>query len=203
MLINQVSGGTSGAITNLDSKEAQIYAIQAYERIRNNNHDVEKIAKNLNMDANKISAIKKYLFYEKYVDEDGLKRRFDPDFAIAQSWNRLAYEPENIQEHDRLLIDHEAMELGLVLAGVPQSTAHDVTTQRFNYTQAARNYYKNLKYRQKHSHKETNIDVETMEYLETLIAESNLREDKRKMYSTSKKKFRSTKKVDNKNKGGR
>ena len=195
MVDEHISGGISGAITNLYSKEAQMYAIQAYETIRNNKYDVEKIAKNLNMNANKIAAIKNYLFYEKYVDEDGVKKRFDPNFAIAQSWNRLAYEPDNIQEHDIILIEHESMELGLVLAGASQSIAHEITSQKFDYSKAMHDYYENLKTQQKHIHKETDMDIETMEYFEKLNQESNLREDD--------KKIKSIKKSKEKSKGGR
>ena len=179
MTNNQNSGGISGAITNLDSKEAQMYAIQAYESIRNNQHDVEKIAKNLNIDEGMIRAIKGYLFYKKCAeDENGEKKRFDPSFAIAQSWNRLAYEPENIKEHDRILIQHEMMELGLVFfKGYSQTEAHDITSQSFDYAGAAIRYYEKLRAQQKHSHKETEVDVETMEYLEKLVQESEERED--------------------------
>ena len=54
-----------------------MYAIQAYESIRNNQHDVEKIAKNLNIDEGKIRAIKGfsllvtfYFAYRLNRDED-------------------------------------------------------------------------------------------------------------------------------------
>ena len=186
MTDNQNSGGISGAITNLDSKEAQMYAIQAYESIRNNQHDVEKIAKNLNMDEGMIKAIKGYLFYGKCAEgENGEKKRFDPSFAIAQSWNRLAYEPENIQEHDRLLIQHEIMEIHLATKGLPQSVAHDETSKKFDYAGAAIQYYEKLREKQKHSRKETEVDVETMEYLEKLVQESEGREDSKKRFYVS------------------
>ena len=181
MTDSQNSGGISGAITNLNSKEARMYAIQAYESIRNNQHDVEKISKNLNIDEGMIRAIKGYLFYKKCAeDENGEKKRFDPSFAIAQSWNRLAYEPENIQEHDKILIQHEIKEIHLITEGMTQSVAHDKTSQEFNYAEAAIQYYEKLREQQKHSHKETPIDLAIYQYLEQLAKESEEREDSKK-----------------------
>ena len=175
-----ISGGISGAITNIRTKEAELYAIKKYESIRNDSHDIEKIAKNLSMDINRIRLIKNYLFYMKNVNENGEMKRFDPDFYIAQSWNRLAYEPENIQEHDKILIQHESMEIKLVMEGYSQEEAHDITSERYNYAEAASQFYAEVRKKQRRTHKETPLDIDMMQELAELRAKSEGRENEKK-----------------------
>lgn len=79
----------SGAITDLFSKKADDHAKLYYKEIRKQTTDVDRIAENTGYDKDLIKDIKKYLFEDKH-DIDGEIRRFDPDFAIAQSWQRLA-----------------------------------------------------------------------------------------------------------------
>lgn len=172
-----ISGGVSGAITNQETLEAQQYAITEYERIRNDKYDIEKIAQNTAFDELQIEIIKNYLFYQKHKLTDNHIKRFDPDFYIAQSWHRLAYEPHNIKEHDLLLLEHEAMELSLVMQGTPQQIAHDITEKKYNYTKAAENYYSNLRISQNRQHKETAIDWQAMLKLKILQEQSEFRED--------------------------
>lgn len=146
-----VSGGISGAITNEESFEARKYALIEYERIRNDKYDIDKIAQNTGFQRLKIQMIKHYLFYDKHKRDDGSEERFDPDFYIAQSWHRLAYEPKNIQEHDLILLQHESMELSLVLQDYEQSEAHNITNEKFNYSLKAKNYYDILRQNQKNN----------------------------------------------------
>ncbi|MBS5794964.1 MAG: hypothetical protein ACLUCH_07125 [Lachnospirales bacterium] len=55
-----------------------------YEKIRNSNDDdIKKISKNMNWDEDKIKFIKEHIF------EDGDRRRFDPDFWQANTWERM------------------------------------------------------------------------------------------------------------------
>lgn len=176
----QISGGISGAITDQETAEAQEYAIMEYERIRNDNYDIDKIVKNTGFKRIQIEVIKNYLFYDKHERSNGNIERFDPDFYIAQSWHRLAYEPNNIQPHDLLLLEHEAMELSLALQGIPQEIAHDTTEKKFNYTKAATDYYENLRKTQNRQHKETPINLKTLAKLKILQKNANTREDTKK-----------------------
>ena len=62
-----------------------------YEEIRHFSTDSKKIADNLGKEESDIRKIKAYLFEDdSLIDPDtGESRQFDPDCAIAQSWQRL------------------------------------------------------------------------------------------------------------------
>ena len=139
-----ISGGISGAISNPYSKEALKHAEVAYGSIRKSHTDIERIANNTEYTKEQITLIKNYLFYDEH-DLDGEYRRFDPDFCIAQSWHRLAFEPDNIQEHDLILLKHELHEMQLMLQGYKQSEAHDLTNGKgLNYHFACERYYETI-----------------------------------------------------------
>ncbi|HCU8461072.1 TPA: phage head morphogenesis protein, partial [Staphylococcus aureus] len=57
-----------------------------------------KIAKNTNINKNLIQRVYEHIFENKYLLESGFKQ-FDPDFYMAQSWQRLR-EGKNIKKMD-------------------------------------------------------------------------------------------------------
>ena len=61
--------------------------------------------------------VKNYLFIDVHKLDGGI-RRFDASFEIAESWRRMAFDPENIKSHDLTLLRHELMELRLVSEGI-------------------------------------------------------------------------------------
>lgn len=73
-------------------------------------------------------------------------RQFDPDCAIAQSWQRLMV-GKNIQPHDRTLIEHELYEMRLKEENptMPHNEAHALATKKYDYRTESENYYDNLK----------------------------------------------------------
>ena len=72
--------------------------------------------------------------------------RFDANFHIAQSWQRLCSKDVNvIQKQDRTLIEHELMELNLVESGLSQREAHMYAESAYNYRKESDDYYDNLK----------------------------------------------------------
>ena len=76
--------------------------------------------------------------------DGGVVRRFDASFEIAESWRRLAFDPEHIQPHDRTLLQHELMEMRLVNEGLNQDEAHTITSRKYNYSQESSDYYLSL-----------------------------------------------------------
>ncbi|AIL57788.1 phage head morphogenesis protein [Staphylococcus aureus M90388] len=83
----------SGALNNKSdeygikrNRHAQIY----YNSVRNRDKQIEisKIAKNTNINKNLIQRVYEHIFENKYLLESGFKQ-FDPDFYMAQSWQRL------------------------------------------------------------------------------------------------------------------
>ena len=128
---------TSGArITDLFSDEAEEFAKMYYREIQSFSTDTRKIAKNLGKSEKEIKQIKQYLF------ETG----FDPDCAIAQSWQRLM-NGKNIKSHDRTLIEHELLEMRIKRENpeIEHWKAHEIATRKYNYQKEAEEYYGNLK----------------------------------------------------------
>lgn len=139
---------TGARITNIFSDEATSHAALYYEEIRNMQTDVEKIAKVTGKTLEQIQEIKDYLFInESFYDEDlDENRRFDPDFSIAQSWQRLLT-GENISHHDLTLIEHELFEIELKkkFPTLTHEDIHKIASDKYNYSEEAKAYYANSK----------------------------------------------------------
>jgi len=78
-----------------------------------------------------------------FIDElnlGGIVKRFDPNYEISQSWQRL-WLGENILPHDITLILHEEYELELVKSGISQAKAHILASKKYNYTKELEDYY--------------------------------------------------------------
>lgn len=128
----------SGAL-DPSSKKASKHAEQYYESVRKMKTDYKKIALNTGLDANEIKRIKNYLFVNEHKLITG-KKRFDPDYMIAESWRRLI-EGKGIQPHDLTMLNHEILEHKLVLSGLSQDDAHKLATERYNYNKEAIEYH--------------------------------------------------------------
>lgn len=139
----------SGArITDLNSAEADEFAEMYYEEIRHFSTDSKKIADNLGKEESDIRKIKAYLFEDdSLIDPDtGESRQFDPDCAIAQSWQRLM-NGKDIKLHDKTLIEHELLEMKITQEnpGIDHVKAHELASEKYNYPKEALEYYGNLK----------------------------------------------------------
>lgn len=139
----------SGArITDLNSAEADEFAEMYYEEIRHFSTDSKKIADNLGKEESDIRKIKAYLFEEdSLIDPDtGESRQFDPDCAIAQSWQRLM-NGKDIKPHDKTLIEHELLEMKIKQENpdIDHVKAHELASEKYNYPKEALEYYGNLK----------------------------------------------------------
>lgn len=137
-----ISGGVSGA-RNPYGKAATKHAEQYYEFVRSIDTDCARIASNTGMDQKTIETIKQYLFMDSH-DLGGEIRRFDSDYMIAQSWQRLI-DGKNILPHDMTLLRHEELESALVRSGQSQLDAHIAASKKFNYGKEATEYYASLK----------------------------------------------------------
>ena len=139
----------SGArITDLNSAEADEFAEMYYEEIRHFSTDSKKIADNLGKEESDIRKIKAYLFEDdSLIDPDtGESRQFDPDCAIAQSWQRLI-NGKDIKPHDKTLIEHELLEMKIKQENpdIDHVKAHELASEKYNYPKEALEYYGNLK----------------------------------------------------------
>lgn len=128
----------AGAL-NPYGKSADKHAEQYYEFIRRIDTDVDKIVKHTGFDKAEILAIKKYLFIDSH-DLGNCVRRFDADYMIAQSWQRL-FLGKGIMKHDMTLLLHESFERSLVESGLSQNEAHIIASKKYNYQKEAEEYY--------------------------------------------------------------
>lgn len=129
----------SGAL-NPESKEAYEHAERYYEAVRHMITDVDRIAKNTGFNKDEISDIKNFVFIEKHDLGGSELERFAPNYAMAESWQRLI-DGKNIQSHDLTLLKHEAMERKLMKQGYGQETAHRKTEKLYNYKKESDEYY--------------------------------------------------------------
>jgi len=80
---------TGGRELSIDEYLKQLdKAEEMYESFRKSKTDVQSIAKNTGMTEQRIQRIKEHLFIKEHIKEHGIGR-FDPDYQIAQAWDRL------------------------------------------------------------------------------------------------------------------
>lgn len=138
----------SGArITDIFSEKADDFAEMYYKEIRSFSTDTKRIAENLGKKESDIKKIKAYLFEDNsLLDIDtGERRRFDPDCAIAQSWQRLML-GKDIKPHDKTLIEHEILEMKIKKENpnMEHWKAHELASEKYDYPKEAMEYYGNL-----------------------------------------------------------
>ena len=140
VIIKAISGAR---ITNVYGTAAEAHAVRYYGLVRSMQTDISVIAKNTGYSEDIIRRIKNYIFIDEHDLGDGLPRRFDPSFAMAQSWQRLINgTPE---PHDLTLLNHEIFEKELMDTGMSQYEAHIEATRKYNYTKESDDYYAALK----------------------------------------------------------
>lgn len=123
------TGAISGAL-NPNSKAAEKHAVQYYESVRHMKTDTVRIAKSTGIAQEKIEKIKNHIFTEEHELING-KKRFDPDFEMAQSWQRLIN--GDFKEQDIILLKHEYAELRYMEKGLSQSEAHIKASKKYNF----------------------------------------------------------------------
>lgn len=123
------TGAISGAL-NPYSKEAEKHAVQYYEAIRHMKTDTKKISAATGIGQDKIDKIKNHVFITEHDLLTG-KKRFDPSYEIAQSWQRLI--SGSFKEQDIVLLKHEYAELRYMEKGYSQNEAHIRASKKYNY----------------------------------------------------------------------
>lgn len=123
------TGAISGAL-NPYSKEAEKHTVQYYEAVRHMKTDTQKISAATGIGQDKIDKIKNHVFITEHDLLTG-KKRFDPSYEIAQSWQRLI--SGNFKEQDIVLLKHEYAELRYMEKGYSQNEAHIRASKKYNY----------------------------------------------------------------------
>ena len=134
------TGAVSGAYNNKndpDGVKREAHAERYYASLRNSKKSsvVDAVANNTGIPAASVSKMYDHLIVNKY-NLDGELAHFDPDYEIAQSIQRLR-DGKNIQRHDLILIQHEALEYDLMNNdGLVYEEAHKKANEQFNYAAA-------------------------------------------------------------------
>lgn len=118
------------------------HAYREYDRIKNSNQELEKrkIFNNIaqfkimhSFSKEDVDIAFDHVFNDLHEFESG-KKLFYPEYDMAQSWNRLINQPENIQAHDLVLLKHERLEHDMMYKdGLNYREAHDKTSEVYLY----------------------------------------------------------------------
>ena len=127
----------SGALNDKNDpymKKRFNHANMYYESVRRRNKKIEIkiISKNSGLKDRTIKRVYEHIFENEYTLAKG-KTNFDPDFEMANSWQRLR-EGKNIKKADIIMLRHEALEHYLMNKyNFSYKEAHNVVEKRYNY----------------------------------------------------------------------
>lgn len=100
---------------------------------------VARIAENTGFSQDTIKQVFEHIFTGKHKFKKGPMRQFDPDYDMAQSWQRLiAKDNKNIRKSDILMLEHEMFESILMKDGLNYEKAHEETSKIYNYARAVK-----------------------------------------------------------------
>lgn len=140
------SGAINGALTDKNDPlytRRDAHANRYYESMRNSRKSniIDRIANNTGISKKSISKIYDHVFINEY-ELSGGKRRFDPDYYMAESFRRLR-EGKNIQKHDLIMLKHERLEYELMKKlHLKYDEAHKITERKYNYQKALNKFLK-------------------------------------------------------------
>lgn len=143
------SGATSGAVYNYkndpDGSKRYKIAENLYSQTRNRNieHEVKAVAKNSGMSESDIRKIYNHIYVNPHLFHDGTTHLFDPDYEMAQSWQRLRNNV-NIQPHDITLLKHELAEYNVMgeSLDIEYEAVHNEVVKTYNYQKELIQYLK-------------------------------------------------------------
>lgn len=138
------SGAVKGALTDKNDPlyvKRDAHAIKYYESVRRSKKSniVKSIANNTGISEKSINKVYDHVFIKEHELYGG-KRRFDPDYDMAESFRRLR-EGKNIQEHDLIMLKHERLEYELMnKKHMSYQEAHRLAEKKYNYQKALKEF---------------------------------------------------------------
>jgi hypothetical protein len=125
--------GSGGALDSY-SIEGRNYANSIYDVARNdtNHEDVKRISQKTGWDENVVMRIKQHVFLDFHDAGQGESVRFEPNYYMAQAWDRLVNGQPT--KDDILLLKHEDLErLLMTRYGMQYHEAHVLTNTRYDW----------------------------------------------------------------------
>lgn len=138
------SGAVKGALTDKNDPlyvKRDAHAIKYYESVRRSKKSniVKTIANNTGISEKSINKVYDHVFINDHELYGG-KRRFDPDYDMAESFRRLR-EGKSIQEHDLIMLKHERLEYELMnKKHMSYQEAHRLAEKKYNYQKALKEF---------------------------------------------------------------
>ena len=138
------SGAVKGALTDKNDPlyvKRDAHAIKYYESVRRSKKSniVKSIANNTGISEKSINKVYDHVFINDHELYGG-KRRFDPDYDMAESFRRLR-EGKSIQEHDLIMLKHERLEYELMnKKHMSYQEAHRLAEKKYNYQKALKEF---------------------------------------------------------------
>ena len=138
------SGAVKGALTDKNDPlyvKRDAHAIKYYESVRRSKKSniVKTIANNTGISEKSINKVYDHVFINDHELYGG-KRRFDPDYDMAESFRRLR-EGKSIQEHDLIMLKHERLEYELMKKKhMSYQEAHRLAEKKYNYQKALKEF---------------------------------------------------------------
>lgn len=123
------------------NKHAKSY----YEEIRNRKtgYVVNRLSINAGISKETARNIYEHVFVNEHM-LDGVRKRFDPDYDMAESFRRLL-DGKNIKSHDIVMLKHEELELNLMKQyNMIYEEAHKIANQSYNYSEALKEFLKEV-----------------------------------------------------------
>ena len=149
--LGRQSGALSGAWTDENDpfyENRDMVAEDLYTEIRNRkkSYEVKAVAKNSGFSEEEIDKVYDHVFIRDHLFKGGEIRRFDPDYYMAHSWQRLR-EGKNIQKHDITMLYHELEEEKIMgdSLEIEYEKAHSEVEKKYNYRKELLEYLKNHK----------------------------------------------------------
>lgn len=135
-----ISSGKHGALNNKNDPnnvKRSAFANQYYESVRNRDkeNEINRISKNTGIDKRIIKKVYNHVFINEYLLYGDKLQRFDPDYDMAQSWQRL-FDGKSIEKHDIILVKHEYHESILMENGMDYVSAHNIVSEKYDYLKA-------------------------------------------------------------------
>lgn len=146
---NNESTQKSGAVYNYKNDPngtiRQKIADDLYSQTRNRNpeYEVKAVAQNSGMSEVDVKKIYNHIYVNKHLFQDGTIHLFEPDYEMAQSWQRLRNNSQ-IQPHDITLLKHELAEYNVMgeSLDIAYEPVHNEVVKTYNYQKELIQYLK-------------------------------------------------------------
>ena len=139
----------SGAVYNYkndpDGRKRQKIADDLYKETQNRDsqYEIRAVAKNSGLSESNVKKIYEHIFINEHLFKDGTIHKFEPDYEMAQSWQRLRNNID-IQPHDITLLKHELAEYSIMEESIDieYESVHNEIVKKYNYQKELIQYLK-------------------------------------------------------------